>query len=227
MTNKVMLAVMLMVACPAWAAFEFGKQVYRMDRLDAALAEARTKGEAVTFIYTRESSTCGLCQHASLTAADQFRKQGVVVYARSAEDYNALPDLVKTALNSPESGKFIPKTVVVNPEVSDVIAVVPYARGNEFDDKVKDARRAIRTYFNGKQLGTSAPSPASPPPATATSIPGEVRIWRSTSGTELEARLLRVTGYTVVLEKPDGDQVRIDLTKLSESDQQYIRATAR
>jgi hypothetical protein len=228
MMRSFCLVATLLLAAPAWAGFEFGKQVYRMDRLDAALAEARTKGEAVTFIYTTESTTCGLCQHASLTAADQFRKQGVVVYARSAEDFQALPALVKTALKSPEAGKFIPKTIVVNPEVSEVLAVVPYARGSEFDDKVKEARRSIRAYFKESPRGSTVVPPSTPaPPAATTSLPGALRVWRSASGAELEARLLRVTGYTVVLEKPDGNQVRIDLNKLSEADQQYVRGAAR
>ncbi len=55
---------------------------------------------------------------------------------------------------------------------------------------------------------------------------GEMRTWRSKSGSEIEAKLGNYTPYSAVLETKDGKTVKIAPTDLSETDQAYLKAVA-
>lgn len=51
----------------------------------------------------------------------------VIVYAGNG-DWGKIPPIVQRAPKSEEAGTFIPKTVIVNPEMSKVLSIVPYIR---------------------------------------------------------------------------------------------------
>lgn len=74
----------------------------------------------------------------------------MVVYASSKTDWAQLPRAAQDAFRSPQSGKYIPKTIVMDAELKEVIAIIPYedddnARGKLFREaKKKIAERAKR-----------------------------------------------------------------------------------
>jgi hypothetical protein len=39
--------------------------------------------------------------------------------------------IVREAIKSPEAGKFIPKTVVVDSDIPEVVSIIPYERAGE------------------------------------------------------------------------------------------------
>lgn len=226
-----MKTILLMIILLSWpftvalAGFEVPKHVYRMSDLDKALADARERNLPVTFVYSREDTSCGLCTHASTTVMDELRKRSVIIYAHSNNDWGTIPGIVQKALVSPEAGKFIPKTVVVKPDLSEIVAYIPYAQGKDFDYRIKAAEGLIREKVP-QGSGDSAKSGATPPSPGASTATTEqarqMRVWKSASGAEVEARLLRRTGYTVVLEKADGAQLKINLQNLSEEDRSFV-----
>ena len=118
--------VVLSLALDAAAAFKLPKSVYRVNNLEDASTEAESKGKAITFIYTDENSTCGLCDSASLNLIEQLDKKTVVVYADCSKDLSLLPSAVQKALSQPAAGRYIPKTVIVDAGMTNVLAVVPY-----------------------------------------------------------------------------------------------------
>lgn len=88
---------------------------------------------------------------------DAFGKAGIVIYAASPKDRESLPDVVREAVFSPDAGKYIPRTVVVNPDISEVIAIVPYAREESERKKLfADAFRKIAQYAKDKKKRTQA-----------------------------------------------------------------------
>lgn len=57
----------------------------------------------------------------------------------------------------------------------------------------------------------------------AVTVHAEVRTWRSATGAKLQAEFLGVADGKVTLETPAGKVLRIDLSKLSHPDQQFIK----
>jgi dienelactone hydrolase len=53
-----------------------------------------------------------------------------------------------------------------------------------------------------------------------------VRTWTSASGSTLEARYVGPKGMSVVLQKPDGKKLQIDLSRLSRDDRAYVKSLA-
>ena len=82
---------------------------------------------------------------------------------------------LKEAFQKPEAGTFIPKTVIVDPEVTRVIAFVPYGNPGEMNKALSKAKKAVAHTFipgSGSRSGAarssrpgSKPKPASPAPA--------------------------------------------------------------
>lgn len=222
--NRYILQMLLVGGLAAGAAraeFEMPKHAYRMDKLDQAKAEATAKGEPLAFIYTHEKTSCGLCRNASLNAADRLKSKTVVVYANSDQDGGALPPVVKEALATPEAGKYVPKTVLVDAKLEKVLAVIPYALGDEQNKLIKAALRGVE----------KSPDPTNTPPAAApASAPlardetRALRTWTSRSGATLQARLLEQAGAHLVLQTAEGKQMKIMPDQLCVADQQYVQA---
>ncbi|MEW6357455.1 MAG: hypothetical protein AB1696_14085 [Planctomycetota bacterium] len=81
-----------------------------------------------------------------MAAMNTLGKGTIIVYAGKG-DWDSLPDAAKDGLRSPEMGKTLPMTVVVDSEASEVIAIVPYAREESERQKFfKDAFRKIVQY---------------------------------------------------------------------------------
>ncbi|HUG68090.1 MAG TPA: hypothetical protein VMM76_10070 [Pirellulaceae bacterium] len=69
------------------------------------------------------------------------------------------------------------------------------------------------------------PKPAEPMAAENAKL--ESRVWTSSVGTKIEATFMRLEGEVVVLKKKDDSLLRVPLTKLIASDQQWIRESRR
>lgn len=219
MENRKIVAVLLSLvwASGAWAGLEITKDMYRAPQMAEAQAEARAKGKAVCILYTDADSTCPLAAQAARDAIDALDSRVVVVYVNARGEHEALPAAAKTSLNSPESGKFIPKTVVLDAELGEVIVLIPYAKGQERKDLLTDAKRTITAWLKNKGGSASAA------PAAGGADPSVARIWTSVSGKTLEGRFVKLQQEIVFLETADGSTMQIPLTKLSAADQVAAR----
>jgi hypothetical protein len=128
----------------ARADFKMPASVYRMDRLDDAIVMAAAKHKPISFIYTHEKTKCPLTMAASLNAADKLGKNTIVVYINGdVREEKMLPDFVQAALDSPESGRLVPKTVIVDSDVSKVLVLVPYAKAPLHNQLLKEALKKL------------------------------------------------------------------------------------
>jgi hypothetical protein len=223
---KKMLVLIAASWVGAWqgrAEFKMPKSVFRMNQLEEAKAAAQEKGCPITFISTHEKTSCGLCASASVCAAEELDKKTVVVYVDCDGEKPQLPKIVQDALRKPEAGRYVPKTVIVDPEITKVITIVPYATGAEQQTLLKQAKKQISQAMPKK---TSKPSTSAHGPARSAIEPDEnreMRVWRSKNGAELTGSLFKEKGSYLVLRKEDGTQRQILMSELSDEDQKYVR----
>lgn len=120
----------MITASPSYAGFSIPSHVYTVDQLEEAKETANATAKALAFVYTNKDTKCGLATSASLDAFKELQKETIIIYACSGNDqtWSQIPSLVKRAINSPQSGKYIPKTVIVDSEITKVIAIIPYTR---------------------------------------------------------------------------------------------------
>jgi thiamine pyrophosphate-dependent acetolactate synthase large subunit-like protein len=143
----------------------------------------------------------------------------VVVYAYTKTDAGKLPDLVVEAFRRPEMGRYIPFTVVVDAAMTNVIAIVPYARGSEQKKLLKAVNKAI---FESSLAAASQPIVARSAPVTESSGTRELRTWKAKTGFEVKASLVKEIGEYVVLKKEDGTEATVFLCILTDEDQAYV-----
>jgi hypothetical protein len=62
-----------------------------------------------------------------LDAFEGLKSNTIIIYVYRP-DWSKIPRLVRQAISSHQSGKYIPKTVIVDPKITQVIAIVPYTR---------------------------------------------------------------------------------------------------
>ncbi len=111
----------------ASAAFRIPGHVYRIDQLQQAKEEAQADDKQIVFLYSNENTTCSLCTRASINIMQRFERRAVIVYF-GKEGWAKVPRIVRDAITSPEAGKFIPKTVVVDPGITEVVSIIPYEK---------------------------------------------------------------------------------------------------
>jgi len=117
----------LFLLSPVFAGFELPYEVYRIDELKEAQKRARSIKQPIVFLYSDEETNCGLTTAASLDVFEEFKDSHIIIYVDKTV-WAKIPALVKKAVNSSESGTFIPKSIVVDPEITRVISVIPYKR---------------------------------------------------------------------------------------------------
>lgn len=161
MRHAMIWTLATMFAIAVRAEFNVPKSVHRMGDMATAQAEARAQCKPVTFLYSDEKSTCPLCCGVSTEVINDLKQKSVMIYVDAAKgDWKDLPRPVQQALNSPEAGKFIPKTVVMDAEAAHVIAVVPYTRdARALEKSLKDAKKKIEAVV-GKPRRGPMPLPA-------------------------------------------------------------------
>ncbi len=60
-------------------------------------------------------------------------------------DVSKLPEPARAALRSSEAGKALPKTIVMNSDLTEAIAYVPYSRDDAaFQKSIREAERKMR-----------------------------------------------------------------------------------
>jgi hypothetical protein len=129
----------------AQASFDIPSHVYTVNDLSSAQQHAADSNKPITFVYSNKNTNCGLATAAS---KDLFSKLGacsVIVYAER-EDWKSLPAIVKDGINSPKSGEYIPKTIVVNSNLDQVVCIIPYAKTKKRKQLIRQARDIIESY---------------------------------------------------------------------------------
>ena len=121
------LIVMALIASSALAAFDIPSYVYRIDQLQQAIEKAKAENKQIVFLYSNANTDCPLASRASIKIMERFKSSAVIVYA-GREDWEKIPRIVKHAINSPEAGKYIPKTIVVDFDITSIVAIIPYER---------------------------------------------------------------------------------------------------
>ena len=74
-----------------------------------------------------------------------LNEYSVVVYVER-NDWSKIPSIVQRSFSSPEAGKYIPKTVIVNSSFDEIVHVVPYARGDEMQMLIEEAQNMLSVY---------------------------------------------------------------------------------
>jgi hypothetical protein len=142
---SIALFSILLAASTVIAGFTLKGGVYSMNDLDAAKSEALSGRKAVAFLYSDKTTFCTQCASASLQAMDTMIDSCVVIYINKS-DATKLPEEVKNALRSPKAGKYIPTIVVMSYDLKEVIAIVPYARGEAYKKLLSEAKEKILSY---------------------------------------------------------------------------------
>jgi hypothetical protein len=220
-THATIVLCLLMGVINTSAGFKITKSIYRAQHLQEAQDEARAKNRAICILYTDADSTCGLATQAALDAIDALDGKTVIVYVNSNNEQGFIPPVVQKALDSPESGKFIPKTVVVDVDLNEVIALIPYATEKERKERLSKAKAAISAWQK-----TKPPTSASTSKATGGEALPEMRTWTSASGKTIEGRFSQLQQDMVSLTKPDGTTVQIHISKLCSGDQVVARQSS-
>ena len=106
---------------------------------------------------------------------------------------------------------------MLDPDLGEVIVLIPYAKGQERKDLLTDAKRTITAWLKDK--GSTAAAPL----AAGAADPSVARTWTSVSGKTLEGRFVKLQQEIVFLETADGSTMQIPLTKLCAADQVAAR----
>ena len=153
MTNSRVLAALTFVfvlsVTPSFAEFSIPHYVYGIDGIDQAKRMAIMYGHPIAFVYTNKDTSCGLAASASIDAFKELRKVATIIYACSGKEQNDwihIPKIVKQAINSPDSGRFIPKTIIVDSDLSKVILMIPYERSPE--KRISLLKKAVEQLKN-------------------------------------------------------------------------------
>lgn len=171
---------LLMAGALATAEFAIPKKAYRVSQFEEAKAEAAAAGKPITVILSDATTSCPLACDASTAVFNTLGRKTVIVYVgRGGAEWQALPGLLKEAFQKPEAGTFIPKTVIVDPEVSRVIAFVPYGNPGEMNKALSKAKKTIAHTFipgSGSRSGAARSSRSAgtkSKPASPASVPEE------------------------------------------------------
>ncbi|MBE0598269.1 MAG: hypothetical protein IH614_13460 [Desulfuromonadales bacterium] len=140
------LAALLFTFSSALAGFDIPSGVYRIGQLDEALDHAEMYGRPITFVYANKRTDCGLAAAAARDLFKQLGERTVLIYLESGEDWGEVPALVKKALKSEAAGRFIPRAVIVDQNLSEVIQIIPYAKQEERGRLLRQAKKKLGAY---------------------------------------------------------------------------------
>ncbi|OPY05682.1 MAG: hypothetical protein A4E61_00216 [Syntrophorhabdus sp. PtaB.Bin184] len=147
--GRLFCVVWAMICVLAWlvgvsvAGFSLPPEVYRIGSLKDAQGKAVSMNVPVVFVYSDENTRCGLARTATLDVMEELKGRTVVVYV-SRNDSDRIPQYVIKAMNSPAAGKFIPKTVAVNPKTGRVEMIIPYI--SDRNKRIEEIRK-IKTLI--------------------------------------------------------------------------------
>jgi len=170
--SLLVLSLSLLLYClPAKAGFRLPEFVFTMKQMDTVEALAASDSKAVSFVYTDKTTGCGLCRTASMDVFNTLGPKSIVVYV-DRKGFDRLPEVVMGAMKSAHAGRFIPKTVITDPRMEKIIAIIPYKRDREERimrlkeacDLIDDELRSIREE---NKSGSYSSKPSKPTTSTA------------------------------------------------------------
>lgn len=141
--------ILFITVNPAVAEFKIPRSVYNISSLDKALVDAVNQNKPLTFLYSNKDTTCPLCTSASYDILYSLDKQSVIVYIHS-NDWQQIPPLVQSAINSPSAGKYIPIAIITNAQIDKIIYIIPYRQQNRIV-LIQEAKSAIQDYLREKE----------------------------------------------------------------------------
>ena len=118
----------LFLATVCSAGLSLPGHVYQLEDIEEAIEEARGWSQPIAFVYTDLDCGCSLAESASYDAFRELKSDMTIVYACSKNEWPELPAIVRTALKTSESGQYIPITVIVDAQITEVLARGPYIR---------------------------------------------------------------------------------------------------
>ncbi len=119
------ICILTCLVTVSFAGFSLPPEVYRVGSLKNVQEKARSTNMPIVFVYSDENSKCGLAKEATLDVIRELKGNAFIVYV-SRNDSAGIPGNVIKAMNSPAAGRFIPKSVAVNPKTGKVEMIIPY-----------------------------------------------------------------------------------------------------
>jgi len=171
-SSLLLLSLPILFYCrPVEAGFRLPEFVFTMKKMDTVKALASSDNKAVSFVYTDKTTGCGLCRSASMDVFNTLGPKSIVVYV-DRKGFEKLPEVVMGAMKSAHAGRFIPKTVITDPRMEKIIAIVPYARNRadriillkEACDLIDDEATIVRGRKNSESYSSK---PSKPTTSTA------------------------------------------------------------
>lgn len=117
--------------------------VYHVKYYKAAQDEALKNKKALTFIFVDPDTTCRLAKGATLDVVRELKQYSVIVYVKPQRDWKISPDEFKSAVSSEATGQYIPKTIVFDHSLKNVLAIIPYASQQKRTGLIRKAKEAI------------------------------------------------------------------------------------
>jgi len=131
------LAMLTSVSVDAGVKFRVTKSMFRADTVEKAKEKAVDEKKPISFVLSKENSSCPYCNAATSDVLRALKTKTVVVFVEFA-DWTKLPEAAQAALKDPKVGTSIPRTAVLTPDFSEVVCLIPYRK------KSGDRRVVIR-----------------------------------------------------------------------------------
>jgi len=147
--TKISLVIMLLTFTTSsfvQASFNIPSHVFTMSQLKTAQKVAKNNKKPIAFILSDKNTDCGLATAASKDIFNGLKNHSIIVYVQSGKDWDKLPAIVKSGMSSSESGKYIPKTIVVNSSLKNIICILPYAKTKQRRKLIKQAQSVISRH---------------------------------------------------------------------------------
>ena len=211
----------------AEAQLEVPRGAFRIADLEKVQQEAALSNRAITFLFTNSGSACGLCIRASQDTMQHLINRTSLVFVDQRDgDFGKLPRKVQQAMNSEAAGSFIPKTVIMDPALEQVIDVIPYiGMSTERDSRLRNANRkaleAMREIRAAEERARAEKAAAEA--AERLARLAEIRTWTTAGGQTLEAKFTGLVLGTVHFADAQGNPYRVHINQLTREDQIIAR----
>ncbi len=212
-----------------WAAgFELPESVFLAVDVEKAKAAAAASGNPVALMYSDDHTRDARLAEASVAMLDSLIPDTVVVFVDSRKkDFRYLPDSAQAAFRSEEAGVDMPKLVITDGSVSNVLAVV--ATSERLTAQRVDIKNALSRLGSGP--GRVSAGGGGAQPVNLIKIPIQsgrpVRTWTSVSGHSSDGSLIKAASGMVTIRRADtGAVIQIPMQQLSAADQTHLRQQA-
>jgi len=147
----------------------------------------------------------------------------VFVDTAGGKDWKLLPRPVQNALSHKASGKYIPKTVVMDNALKECIVRVPYEEWKNDSKATRKVKDAIKKYEKENEETSDSSSSLK---SSTYKPPAPLKDWTNSEGKTVKARFIKLNEDSVTLKTATGKQVDYPLDKLSSESQAQAKASA-